>query len=236
MNSRLFVFILVELTFPLHALAFAGETLESVEKKITQRWSQLKSMSAHLDLNMSMDVFFVRTTGTVDYWNKQGREITRMEIVMTQSLEEGGKKKHTRLLSISDGEVVHSIKKDAEEMTASKEKVKTLEGTPGGRHLFEELKTNNQLVLLPEEKVDGQNAYVIEATPKKGASASPFAKKKLFFSKETGVLVKMIGLDSTHTPMMTLTYTNLKINPKVDPDRFVFKVPQGIVVEDKTGS
>jgi outer membrane lipoprotein-sorting protein len=33
-------------------------------------------------------------------------------------------------------------------------------------------------------------------------------------------------------PMNTMTYSDIKINDKISPDRFVFKAPPGVEVQD----
>jgi outer membrane lipoprotein-sorting protein len=33
-------------------------------------------------------------------------------------------------------------------------------------------------------------------------------------------------------PMTTMTYTDIKINPDIPADRFVFKAPEGVQVQD----
>jgi outer membrane lipoprotein-sorting protein len=44
----------------------------------------------------------------------------------------------------------------------------------------------------------------------------------------------MMGLDEASMPMMTLTYQDVRINPGIDPSRFVFEAPAGVTMVDQT--
>ena len=59
------------LTF--QAGALAGETLESVEKKVIEKWSKLKSMSAKTTMEMTMQGMSMKSDGTTEYLNDQGK-------------------------------------------------------------------------------------------------------------------------------------------------------------------
>ena len=54
------------------------------------------------------------------------------------------------------------------------------------------------------------------------------------FHKESGQMIKMIAYSPDGKPMATTTFSDIKINPKISPDRFVFKAPPGVTVQDMT--
>ncbi|GAF73674.1 unnamed protein product, partial [marine sediment metagenome] len=97
------------------------------------------------------------------------------------------------------------------------------------------MKKNSTLTLLPDEKVEEQAAYVIESKPK-SPGPQPMAKSKMFFAKDSGIMIKMVGLDAEGKAIMTMNVKDVKLNPEISPDRFVFKAPEGVEVMDMTGS
>ena len=61
-------------------------------------------------------------------------------------------------------------------------------------------------------------------------------KLSLFYCrKDIGSTVKQLAYTDSDTPVNTLTYTDIKINPKLDPERFKFVAPEGVTVMDRTG-
>jgi hypothetical protein len=103
------------------------------------------------------------------------------------------------------------------------------------KDMFTELRKDNELKLLPDEKVDGKAAYVIEATPKRPVPDTTTAIK-LYYRRDDGVMVKT--MTSMKSPQMKMTstaeMTDIKLNPDVKPERFVFKAPDGVEVQDMT--
>ena len=89
----------------------------------------------------------------------------------------------------------------------------------------------NQLKVLPSEKVDGKDAFVIEAAPK-GATSKRVSRIKIFLTKENGIIVKMLGYDTAGSEMMAIMCNNIKINPKIDVSRFVFEAPENVQIVD----
>ena len=217
----------------LQAGALAGETLESVEKKIIEQWSKLKSMSAKTTMEMTMQGMSMKSDGTTEYLNDQGKEKYRMDMKMEQSF--GDQKMEGSVSTISDGTFVYNLNDMMGQKMAMKQKADSLQGAPGGRQMFDNMKKNSELTLLPDEKIDGQAAYVIESKPK-SPGPQPMSKSKMYFAKDSGIMIKMVGLDAEGKAIMTMNVKDVKLNPKISPDRFVFKAPEGVQVMDMTGS
>ena len=87
--------------------------------------------------------------------------------------------------------------------------------------------------VLPDEKVDGKDTFVIEAVPK-GLARQPVTKMKYYLEKENGTVVKLLGYDRAGSEIMSIVYSNIKINPEIDVSRFVFQAPEGVQVMDMT--
>ena len=232
MNTRIRLATLVCLLLVFSSGVLAAETLESVEKQIIARWSKLTSLTAKTTMVMNMQGMSMTSEGTIECMKRGDKELLRMEMTMKQSM--GGQSKDTAMSVIMDGEYVYNMTEMMGHKRAMKQKPDSFRGAVGGKRVFEDLKREHELKLLPDEKVDGQAVFVIKATPK-GAKPKPYTNSKNFFAKDTGIMVKMIGVDAGGNEVMTMTVSDVKRNPEIDPDRFVFKAPEGVQVMDVTG-
>ena len=205
--------------------------LAAVEKELSKAWDKLKSMTADMEMNMLMAGISTKMAGTIEFVNNPDKEFFRMEMTMESNM--GGQKIEGKATTIYDSEFVYIVNEMMGQKMAVKQKPGAIAQTPAGKHMFEGLKDSNELKVLPGEKVNGKDAFVLEAVPK-GAAPNPVTKMKLYMVKENGIMVKMIGYDSAGGEVMTITYSNIKINPKIDAGRFVFKAPDGVQVMDMT--
>jgi outer membrane lipoprotein-sorting protein len=85
--------------------------------------------------------------------------------------------------------------------------------------------------LLPDETVDGESCYVLEFTPK-AADAAMGGRMVQYFRKDNGTIVKLVSYDASNKPSVTVTYSNVQLNPSIGADRFVFAAPPGVEVTD----
>jgi outer membrane lipoprotein-sorting protein len=60
-------------------------------------------------------------------------------------------------------------------------------------------------------------------------------RQQLSFDQESGFLVRIVGLSSENMPLSTMSYSDIKVNPPIPPERFSFTVPEGVEVEEETG-
>ena len=143
----------------------SAETLESVEKKLTEKFQKLTSLSADMKMTMQMAPGMnAESTGTMEFMLHDGKERFRSEIKM--SMSHGGQTMESHMVSTFDGENAYTIN----EMMGQKQVIRTkpsqMAGRAGGKALWTDLKRENALKLLPDEKVDGVPTYVIQGTPK----------------------------------------------------------------------
>jgi outer membrane lipoprotein-sorting protein len=163
----------------------------------------------------------------------------RMETTTQMAQEFGGQKMETssKMLLVDDGEFQYTLA-EAEQMPqpyATKAKSDPSKANAGGKAMFDQMRKQYNLKLMPDATVDGQAVYVIEATMKTD-TPSPITKFLLHFSKDSGIAVKMVGMDPEGKTVQTTTYSDIKLNAKISPDRFKFKAPDGVQVMDMTGS
>ena len=143
-------------------------------------------------------------------------------------------KTETKTLMIADGEFCYTLSETAGQKMAMKMKLDPSKNNTS-KEGFEQMHKDYNLKLLPDEKIDGKEVYVIEATPKK-AKPDTTEVSKFFYAQETGVLVKSVMESKGEQSKSTITslMSDVKPNADIKPERFVFKAPEGVMVMDMT--
>src|SRR5262249_6592645 len=97
---------------------------------------------------------------------------------------------------------------------------------------YKSMKDVMDLKVLPDEKVDGQDCYVLEGKPKGPAgSSADDGVTVMYFRKACGLEVKAVSYMGGK-PSSTITMSDIKLNASVPDDHFKFKVPDGVEVQD----
>jgi len=237
-HCKTLIITLTAIFFVFCPVALAGETLESVEKKITEKWDKVESMSSKMTITTNMTTEGMKAeskgSGTFEYITKDGKELQRHEMKMTVSYG-GSMTMESSTLMISDGVFLYTLAETMGHKSAVKTRMEdsNFSGS-GSKARFQQLKKESNLKLLADEKIGGKDAWVIEASAKTPTPGTPF-KMKMYFLKDTGAIAKTVGVDGAGVTVMTLSFTDVKINVKIDPSRFVFKAPAGVQVIDMTG-
>jgi outer membrane lipoprotein-sorting protein len=104
---------------------------------------------------------------------------------------------------------------------------------PSPMAVFEVLRENSDLKVLPEETVADQPAYVVEAT-RRSVGSDHTTKIIAYFAKDTGVLLKQVNFGIDGAPIERREYLDHKFNVDLDPQRFVFSPPPDVDVLDFT--
>ncbi len=222
------------------AAAVAEDDLAAVEKKIQTAWEHQKSMSAKLTMSTHMEmgtmVIDGSGEGTVEFLRADGKVRVRTEMRMTSTQKMGDQdhKAEQTMLNIVDGDVMYTLTETMGQKSATKAKTDPkMSGDPAA--VFEELHKSHQMKLLPEETVDGAKVYVISATPNEKGPAGG-GRMVFYFHQEAGVVVKMQVFGEGEKPMTTVSYGDVKRDPKIDAERFKFTAPEGVQVIDQTAA
>lgn len=233
MKDRLFSLAAVlALIYFAPAASFADDKLDAVVKELEKAWGEFESMTADITINTSMQGMTNKQTGTIEFDHKGGKYRYRMD--MKTETDMNGQKMTSTQTMVSDGDYIYTLSEAMGQKHATK--MKPLPGqmtAPVGKEMFDSLEKQYELKVLPDESVDGDAAYVIEAKPKQNMG-SPTTTMKMYFVKKHGIMVKTLGLDASGAENMSMLYKNIKVNPKIDPSRFVFKAPEGVQVMDMT--
>jgi outer membrane lipoprotein-sorting protein len=203
---------------------------------LVARWDQLQSFSAAVATELSQGAGkpgMTKGKGTYECARRGDKLLVRFGLVNNVWVETGDAKRiHTGeiLLFVYDGEFLYSQLQQPQFKKTTKsvyEPDRVLQF--GGRELFRGLSETNALKLAGEQIVDERAAYVIEATPTTGDGSAVH-----YFDKQTGARLKMIERDKDGKDTLTLTLSDLKANPELSEDYFIYKLPEGFELIDKT--
>ena len=238
MNSIARIFTM--LVFCLAARVSAAETLESVEKKLDGMSDKITSMTCKqktvMDMEMGPTKMTSDTTGTYEYVKKGDKMMWRMESKGVSVTKMAGmdNKTETTGLMIGDGEYNWTLSETNGQKACYKQRSPRDNQTTAGKTFFASMREDHTLKLLPDETIDGKPCWVVEATPKEKPSTPDLSMGVtiFFIQQDTGLIVKTVTKDGSGKPISTMTMTDIKINPSINPDRFKFKAPAGVEVMD----
>lgn len=215
-----------------------GQTIEEVEEKLIAASAKVKSFTA--DMNMVVDMttpdmtMKTKTSGTMEFLRDGDKVYTRSEMKSSTTMVMSGQETKTdsTMLSIMDGEYVYTLTGQMGRKTAMKMKIDPKQAGVAYKGMFKDFGAGGSVKVAPSESVSGEDCYVIEVTP---AQAGPQSgPSKFYFSKDRGMMVKMVTMDGKGKPFSTMTMSNWKLNPKLDASRFKFTPPAGVQVMDMT--
>lgn len=219
----------------------AGETLESVEKKIVEQWEKHRSVSASFAMTQNMETSGMKadstSEGTYEYMKDGERHLYRMDMTTTMVQDLGGQtmKSLSKIMMIDDGEFQYTLAEvqQLNEPMVIKAKSNPTKINGCGKAMFDSLHKQYDLKLMPDKTVSGKSVYVIQGTPK-ATSSAPRGGFFYYFRKDIGMPVKIVYLDKDGKTVQTMTYSDIKLNAKIDRNRFVFKAPDGAQFKDTT--
>ena len=168
------------------------------------------------------------TEGTTEMLRKGDIFLSRMETKsVTENVVAGNtSKQESAMLMINDGSYTYTVSEMGGTKSAFKNKVEKSDVDP-----FKAWRENAELKVLADASLDGHAVWVIEATPKLAQATQ--GKTVIYYHKESGQMIKMVVYTPDGKPMTTTTYSDIKVNEKISPDRFVFKAPPGVEVQDR---
>lgn len=221
-------------------VARGEETLESVEAQIQAKMKETKSVSGSFKSHMAMEVpgYSMKTVteGTYKTLMADGKSCYRSESKTSSDTDIGGQKSSTKTedLSLSNGTDMYSVSKTADGVNATHMRMPPQQ--PDAKP-FDSVREMYALKLLPEEKVDGRNCWVIESRMKDPAMAAMGGRNVSYYCKETGFMVKMVAYGADDKPTSTTEYTNLEFNKDISADDFKWdaKLAQGATVQELGG-
>ncbi|MCK4340704.1 MAG: outer membrane lipoprotein-sorting protein [Phycisphaerae bacterium] len=218
--------------------AAAADELESVEKKIVAAWEKHTSLTAKLTVVTKIagkiSVVEGKSEGTLEVARTGAQTLIRQEIAMKRVWKVTGKthKRERKSTVIFDDRHTYELAESEGKKTATKD-VADRQPPVTPPFMLALLHKDYILKLLPEETLAGRKVYVIEAKPKDPKKVS-IPQVVQYIDQERGVVLKSVTYGKNGEPEQTTTFTDFKFGVKIDPERFVFKPPDGVEVIDLT--
>jgi outer membrane lipoprotein-sorting protein len=141
-------------------------------------------------------------------------------------------KSTSKHVSVDDGEFLYSLIDKGDEFIAGKFK-RDVDTTLDARKNFARMAEYKKMKVLPDEKVEGRDCYVIEEL-----NTGEFARQEKgsisYYCKETGIRLKNVSLNLAGEEIRENVVTELRVNEPIPKERFTFQAPPGVEVNDQT--
>lgn len=218
-----------------HSMTIGAESVEDVTKKIGDAWKKFKTLSYDMETVtvVSSPSFSVTTTSSGNCEMLRDSVKFKMRMVtkiLTDTIRNGTTTKLAQTCTlISDGEFAHTLTDTQGVVRAIKSKADAYTDSAGGAGFIDGLKETSAVTVLPDADFHGMAVFVLEAKERAKESAPA---TRYYVSKEMGIVVHFSIRSPENNETVTLNITNIKIDPVVAADRFVFTAPEGVKVLD----
>lgn len=224
---------------PTSAPAASDPAIAEFEAKLVKMVKEHKSFSAKVTqrLDHSGAGSWDRSdgTGTIEYLIQNDKILFRADLT-TDSLTTIGAeeyKTHDVHTLYWDGEFAYDVGETNGKKVGFKSKIDPMQSAVPTKSYFDALEPDYTLKLLPDEKIDGKDVWVLEIRPK-DLSKAVASRMVSYFRKDAPLVVKTISYDKYNRPFQWLSLSDIKINPKLDPKRFEVRRPDGVEWVDWT--
>jgi len=211
--------------------------LDTIEAEVTSKWDKIDSMTYDMvtSMNQAGQGYSIKmdSTGNAEMKHKDAKTwLMKMDSKtdMIQSMAGKDNKMASTTLMVVDGEYSYTVSDTNGVKSGTKMKAAQWTEHAGGKGFFKWLREENDCKVLPDESVDGVSCYVVEATSKKGGPQA--MAMKYCFSKDHGMAIGIDTKGPDGKVISTTKLTNIKMNPSIPDDHFVFKAPAGVVMQD----
>ncbi len=240
---KLFIYCVLAIVFLAPVAVWAEEpTLESIEEAVNTSWEKVHAYTAKMAMEASVPkgpvVLKSKGNGTIEILRAGEKNLLRMEVTnnLSSNMPLMGAGMEQKVLSVFNGEIVYNeiemmgMKKYAKVLP----KEDNLQNPTGGGSLIDSLKKRGEVTVMPDEEVNGVDAYVLQVKVTEHNSSEQIKPDtiKAYIAKDSGIPVRTVMYDAGGSPLMTANYTDIKVNPELDPKRFEYTPPPGVEVID----
>ncbi len=218
----------------LASTARAGETLEDVEKKLIELNAKIKTLSARItsgyEISDGGKKNVSATRGTYEFAIFNNTQYTRTDTRTTRTIVAPGKNAtiESAKLEVSDGNATFVLEEIPGDKFVTKTPVTLRPANP-----LQSLREKFAIVLLPDESIDGQPCWVIEAQPRKDLPAMKAGNRsRHWYRKSDGVLAKSEFYSGDGAIALARSYHDIKVNAPIAPERFTFTPPADAKIYD----
>lgn len=220
------------------------KTAEDIVADLVAFWGKPQAFTADLRVSgqtapagMSIGI---NSSARTEYMTKDDKALFRLEgtLSMTGVPIPG----NATVLCVSDGTTIYAQMGIIGQQMVMKFSMPTRSAAQPnlGKSVFEGLQKEFNMQRLPDEALDGVDAYVIELAPKPqteteqvaSTMGADFETLKMYITKDYRSQMRLIMLDAAGAPQFTISMANIVPNPTLNPGRFVFTPAPGVRVID----
>ncbi len=215
------------------------EVLEKVKKQLLDMVSKHKSFSAKITMKVDFSGTAswdrVDGNGTVEYLIQGDEILSRAEVTSDSISTIGATEIKTRDVHTmyGDGKIVYDVGETNGAKMAFKLKADPMQIAVPTKAFFDVVREQYEAKLLPDETIDGKTVWAIETKPNE-PEKMPAARTVSYFRKDIPLMVKTVSYDKYNKLFQTTLLTDIKVDQKHDPERFVFKRPPDVELYDDT--
>ncbi|RIK69209.1 MAG: hypothetical protein DCC65_00220 [Planctomycetota bacterium] len=219
--------------------ARAEESVDSIQERVLALHGKIKSFSGRIEsrFDSTLQGAWVKshTQGPVAYKFQDGKILYRMDLKIETMRESDAEKSTSReeQVLMSDGDYMYQSGVQNGEKIAYKADVDSLQTCVPTKLFFGWLKRDYDLTVLPDEKVDGKDCWVIRAA-KKSEEEVLQLKTVTFFRKDVPIMVKTVNYDRFDNVMQVTEIRDIKLDVELDPEKFVFKAHSDTKIIDQS--
>ena len=216
-----------------------AEALDKLEKT----WDSLESFRAVYSgtvaaLQPNGQTLDVQSSGKLEMLKEKGKMKYRLNQQISVLNPDGTPQSTNRSVTLYDGErtyVINDVAGSKSVMILSPE-VEAGRIPLDARALLARLQELGEVMLLDDQEIDGVSTYVFEGSPPRNnaAETSGAAKMRVYVDKATGIPSRWVLLNAKGDTVAEGHYTDIELNPELNPAQFVFELPVGATVIDMT--
>jgi outer membrane lipoprotein-sorting protein len=172
--------------------------------------------------------------GAYEHLRRKGRLMFRVDLknTVTQIVRDQKSFGEQSVQTISDGKYAYTLSTSAgQPPSATRATPKPGQTVLADEAFFDSLERDFVLKVLPEETINSIPVWVLEAVPRPRSSGK-VAKAVYYLTKDSGIRIRSTNHDRAGKRIQLTELTDIKLDPPLNPDRFVFKAPPGVPVVD----
>lgn len=204
--------------------------LAGVREQLVAAWKSTRSVTAAMEMHAEGPAP-TRQRGTYEMKSEGDRRLVRVELTLVDPIAKGssGGTGAPRITSISDGENTYVLSEQEGQASARKSPLDpSMHMDPVS--FFTQMEEHGVMELLPDEAVDGRAVVVIRVVPKGGDLSDGYVN--YYIAKDCGLITQMIATESATGTTTRATLTRIQLNTDIPSERFVFRAPPGVEVQE----
>ncbi len=203
------------------------QDIPAAREQLVQAWKLTRSVRAKMEMRAEGPAPALQR-GTYEMKAEGDKRLVRVELTLMNPMGITAGES-ARLTSISDGQFTYVLNEQGGQAMARKSPVDpSMHMDPVA--FFSEMEQHGEMERLPDETWDGRAVTVIRVIPKGATLAEGYVV--YYLAKDSGLIVRMIATEPSSGMTTHAGLSEVVLNEDIPSDRFVFRPPPGVEVQD----